>query len=128
MLTFGDLIKFYEFYYTSYSSAPVSTPVINLVKSLRNGAAHNNCILYNLSHGTSSAPIEISNVIKSKTSINANQRQKKLSCRPMLEFTSLLYAYEQLVSGKVKYHRIKELKLLFFIRMTEKNIFLLIMN
>ncbi|MFR6456113.1 MAG: Abi family protein [Roseburia faecis] len=53
MLTFGDFIKFYEFYYSSRSYPKLSTPVINLVKSLRNGAAHNNCILADLAHGTS---------------------------------------------------------------------------
>ena len=48
MLTFGDFIKFYEFYYSYRNFPKLSTPVINLVKSLRNGAAHNNCILADL--------------------------------------------------------------------------------
>lgn len=91
MLTFGDFIKFYEFYYSSGNFPKLSTPVINLVKSLRNGAAHNNCILADLAHGTSRAPSEISQEIAKISSINSNQRQKKLSCRPMLEFTCLLY-------------------------------------
>ena len=38
----------------------------------------------------------------------------------MLEFTSLLYVYKSVVSDKVKYHRIKELKNLFYKRMPEK--------
>ena len=38
----------------------------------------------------------------------------------MLEFTGLLYVYKLVVSDKVKYHRIKELKALFFERMPEK--------
>lgn len=63
MLTFGDFIKFYEFYYSSRDFPTLSTPVINLVKSLRNGTAHNNCILSNLAHGTSKAPSEISQEI-----------------------------------------------------------------
>ena len=48
---------------------------------------------------------------------------KKLSCRPMLEFTCLLYVYKLVVSDKVKHHRIKELKYLFFNRMPEKKSF-----
>ena len=91
MLTFGDFIKFYEFYYSFRSFPKLSTPVINLVKSLRNGAAHNNCILADFAHGASRAPQEISQEISKIISINSNQRQKKLSCRPMLEFTCLLY-------------------------------------
>ena len=120
MLTFGDFIKFYEFYYSTRNFPKLSTPIINLVKSLRNGAAHNNCILADLAHGTSRAPSEISQEIAKISSINLNQRQKKLSCRPMLEFTCLLYVYKLIVSDKVKYHRIKELKELFFKRMPEK--------
>ena len=123
MLTFGDFIKFYEFYYSTRNFSKLSTPVINLVKSLRNGAAHNNCILADLAHGTSKAPREISQAISKIPSINSNQRQKKLSCRPMLEFTCLLYVYKIVVSEKVKYHRIKELKDLFFKRIPEKKNF-----
>jgi len=91
--------------------------------SLRNGAAHNNCILTDLAHGTSRAPQEISQEISKIISINSNQRQKKLSCRPMLEFTCLLYVYKLVVSDKVRHHRIKELKYLFFNRMPEKKSF-----
>lgn len=123
MLTFGDFIKFYEFYYGSNTLPKISTSIINLVKSLRNGAAHNNCILADLAHGTSSAPREISQEIAKIKSINTNQRRKKLSCRPMLEFTCLLYVYKMVVSDKVKYHRISELKHLFFNRMLEKKNF-----
>ena len=123
ILTFGDFIRFYEFYYSSRKFPKLSTPVINLVKSLRNGAAHNNCILADLEHGTSNAPSEISQEIAKIKSINKNQRKKKLSCRPMLEFTCLLYVYKLVVSDKVKYHRIKELKDLFFTRIPEKKVF-----
>ena len=63
MLTFGDFIKFYQFYYSTRSYSKISFPVINLVKSLRNGAAHNNCILADLAHGTSRPPAEISQAI-----------------------------------------------------------------
>lgn len=120
LLTFGDFIKFYGFYYSSRNYFPISISIINLVKSLRNGVAHNNCILADLAHGTSRAPKEISQVIAKIKTINSNQRQKKLSCRPMLEFTCLLYVYKIVVSDKVRYHRIEELKKLFFERMVQK--------
>lgn len=123
MLTFGDFIRFYEFYYSPRNFFKISRPVINLVKSLRNGVAHNNCILANLAHGSSRAPREISQEISKISSINSNQRRKKLSCRPMLEFTCLLYVYKLVVSDKVKYHRVTELKNLFFKRIPEKKNF-----
>lgn len=120
MLTFGDFIKFYDFYYSTRSYYKISSPVINLVKSLRNGAAHNNCILADLAHGTSHPPAEISQTIAKITSINPSQRKKKLSCRPMLEFAALLYTYNLIVSDKVKHYRTLELKDLFFNRMLQK--------
>ena len=125
MLTFGDFIKFYEFYYSTRSYSKISFPVINLVKSLRNGAAHNNCILADLAHGTSRPPAEISQAIAKIASINTTQRQKKLSCRPMLEFIALLYTYNLIVSDKVKHHRTLELEDLFFNRMLQKGGFFL---
>ena len=123
LLTFGDFIRFYEFYYSSRNLPKLATPVINLVKSLRNGAAHNNCILSDLAHGTSRPPRIISQEISQISSINSNQRKKKLSCRPMLEFVCLLYTYKLIVSDKVKHHRIIEIKDLFFKRMLEKKYF-----
>ena len=120
LLTFGDFIKFYEFYYSTRVYSQISSPVINLVKSLRNGAAHNNCILADLTHGTSCPPAEISQTIAKIPSITTWQRQKKLSCRPMLEFTALLYTYNLIVSDKVKHYRTLELKKLFFSRMVQK--------
>ena len=80
MLTFGDFIRFYEFYYFTRTYTKIS-------------------------------------------SINKNQRQKKLSCRPMLEFVALLYTYNSIVSDKVKYHRTQELKDLFYNRIAEKKEF-----
>ena len=123
MLTFGDFIRFYEFYYSTRTYTKISSPIINLVKSLRNGVAHNNCILADLAHGTSRAPAEISQTIAKIPSISPKQRHKKLSCRPMLEFIALLYTYNLIVSNKVKYHRTRELKNLFYNRMAEKKAF-----
>lgn len=123
LLTFGDFIKFYEFYYSTRTYTKIPTSVINLVKSLRNGTAHNNCILSDLAHGTSRAPREITQEIAKISTIGQKQRQKKLSCRPMLEFTCLLYVYKLVASDKVKYHRVLELKNLFFNRMPQNKEF-----
>lgn len=117
-LTFGEFTRLYSYYYGS--AALISPAILGLVRSLRNGAAHNNCILANLSHGTSHPPREIKDYVKGMPSITTSQRQKKLSCRPMLEFVALLYTYEKVVTQKVKRHRTDEVKWLFFDRMVEK--------
>ena len=117
LLTFGDFIKFYKFYYENRPFQKIPAYIINLVKSLRNGVAHNNCVLADLSHNTSNAPLQLQKEVAKIYSINENQRRKKLSCRPMLEFVALLYVYNQVVSAQVRYNRTKEVNDLFFSRM-----------
>lgn len=102
LLSFGDFIHFYEYYYGLKGSIPVDISMINLVKSLRNGCAHNNCIIADLNPGSSTAPAAIYRIIKKMSDINKNQRQKKLSCRAVLEFVSMLCVYDMVVSEKVK--------------------------
>lgn len=123
LLTFGDFIRFYEYYYATRGSQPISTAMINLVKSLRNGCAHNNCIIADLNPGGSIPPSEISRNIKTMPDINKNQRQKKLSCRVILEFVCMLHVYKQVVSVRVRNKRITELKELFAGRIIENNTF-----
>lgn len=43
----------------------------------------------------------------------------------MLEFVTMLYVYNEIVTEKVKYHHLKELKDLFYGRMIEKKEFFL---
>lgn len=121
VLTFGEFLRLYDFYYRN--TAAVSGAILGLVRCLRNGSAHNNCLLANLSHGTSKPPREIKNYVKKMGAISTSQRQKKLSCRPMLEFVALIYTYELVVTPKVKLHRSEELYKLFFERMLEKKDF-----
>lgn len=66
----GCFIRLYEHYYTTKGNQPISTAMINLVKSLRNGCAHNNCIIVNLNPGGPIAPAEIMGAIKTMTNIN----------------------------------------------------------
>ncbi len=120
LLSFGDFIYLYRYYYGAEKELTITPALLNLVKSLRNAAAHNNCIISNLRHGASAPPREIRDAVKKIPSITTSQRQKKLSCRPMLEFVSLLYVYSQIVDGKVRIHRVEELKDLFFDRIPQK--------
>ena len=80
----------------------------------------NTCIIADLNPGSSTAPAAIYRKIKKMPDINKNQRQKKLSCRAVLEFVSMLCVYDMVVSEKVKKHRINELKQLFDVRIREK--------
>ena len=48
---------------------------------------------------------------------------QEMSSRVVMEFVSMLYVYNSVVSEKVKYHRIQELKLFWNGRMIEKKAF-----
>ncbi len=121
LLTFGDFIGLYEFFYEAKGTPGLSHPVLNLVKSLRNAAAHNNSILANLQQKTHfGAPKEIKNAMQSIRPKFKGQSKEKLRCSPMLELVALFYVYARVVSGDVKRHRIEEVRELFFNRMTEK--------
>lgn len=123
LLSFGDFIKFYEFYYDKVSKSHISIKICNLVKSLRNGCAHNNCIICDLSHGTSNAPLIIKSAVARINGLRKNTRDKKLSSRPILEFTCVLYMYNQVVSKQIKEHRVIELKGLFHERMRRNEMY-----
>ena len=117
LITFGDLIYFYTFFCEQMEISPIiSKSLLHLVKNLRNGCAHNNCILANLSAETSKTPPEISRAV-SGIKIAKDQRRKKLTCRPVLEFVTLLYVYDKLVSKKVKQKGFEKLYKLFTNRM-----------
>lgn len=121
LLSYGEFIRFYNFYYRK--SAPVSSNLLQLVRSLRNATAHNNCMIANLNRNTSKPPAEIKVAVQQIGGISKSQRQKSLSARPMLEFVTMLYVYNEIVTEKVKYHHLKELKELFYVRMLEKKAF-----
>lgn len=125
VLTFGDFLRLYEFYYGEASSGMIYVPVLNLVKSLRNGTAHNNCLLANLSHGASQPPKQITDAVKHLSGITTSQRKKKLSTQPMLEFTALIYVYSCTVTEKIKSNRKREVEWLFFTRMPQSKEFFL---
>lgn len=117
LVTFGDFLRFYDFYYDSRKMKKIDFSILSLVRNLRNGCAHNNCILSDLKHGTSHPPMKIKTRIAQIPTLTKNQRQKKLSCRPMLEFVCLLYVYNLVVSEEIKKYRMGELEDLFFFRM-----------
>lgn len=121
LLAYGEFIKLYKLYYGL--NAPVGTNLLQLVRSLRNGTAHNNCIIANLQRETSRAPAEVKDAVRMIDSITKTQKQKNLSSRPMLEFATLLYVFNKVVSPSVKQNHKKELKELFEGRMLEKKEF-----
>ena len=120
LLSFGSIINFYLYYYESRDKPHIKRSLLNLVRSLRNAAAHNNCIIYDLNKKTSSPPSDISQYVSKIDTISKDGRKKSLTSRVILEFVTLMYIYDKCVHGKVKKHRLRELNELINNRMTLK--------
>lgn len=120
-LTFGDLLEFFSFYCNSrHLKLPAAWSTLNLVRSLRNGASHDVCLLCYLPSNTNIPSREIMCSVKNITSITTSQRQKKLSSRTIHEFAALLFLYDRVVVGDVRKFRSKELHSLFFDRIPRR--------
>lgn len=120
LISFGSIINFYLDYYSGNNLPHIPKKILNLVRSLRNAAAHNNCILFDLNPGTTVAPQEITEFVKGVEGITKSKRRKRLSSRAVLEYIALIYVYDRIVTGKVKKYRLEELDLLINNRMVEK--------
>ena len=111
LLQFGDFLNFYVYYYSRHNVKCIEKTILNLVKSLRNACAHNNCVLHDLHKGNSTgAPTNISKYVSRMKNIGKQERQQKLSTQFLLEFVGLLYVYDKVVSPDVKKFTYLELK------------------
>lgn len=115
LITFGDLIRFYEFYQNSYpSEIRITRATLNLVKSVRNVTAHNISILQNMSDETGGIPAELAEAV---SRVIVGKGRKKLGKRINLEFASMLYAYSAIVSSNLQRQSVMDLCSLFMVRM-----------
>jgi len=117
-LTFGDFIRFYEFYYKVMKiKMPINISVLKILKNLRNACAHNNCLIADLQTNSTFIPTELGIFVSNIKTIRKKQRQKKLSCLAMLEFVSTIYALKTISTKTIVSKHRKVLKSLFTKRM-----------
>ena len=111
ILAFKDFLRFLAFYDKKYPGRiAFNNRLLNTVRSLRNACAHNNCILMSMRPGTTQPNSMVSQYVSHIPSVKKEERQKKLSCRPLYEIVSLLMEYTVLVSDDVRTHRLLQLK------------------
>ncbi|CAB1241432.1 Abi family protein [Ruminococcaceae bacterium BL-4] len=112
IISFGNLIKFYDFYNEAYSQNKLKKDILNPIRSLRNACAHNNCLLNCMKprRTKTNPPSIISQYVASIPGVLKEERNKKLTCRPIFETVCLLYVYTKIVSKNVRKARINELK------------------
>ena len=120
IITFGELVNFYEFYTKEYGLREESKDVYILrdIVKLRNAVAHNSCILSDLGNKNNNYPIsyKIINFLEF-CDVGKEMRIKKLSNSRIKQITYTLYMFNKIVtSDGIKENVINEINDLFYNR------------
>jgi abortive infection bacteriophage resistance protein len=126
IISFGDLLRFVEYVSNKINwTLPVDIKTLDRVRQIRNAAAHNNCIINDLTPnyktGTKvpecNEPVYITQFVRS-AGVAKPTMQKKLSNRRFSQIIHLLYAFDVIVtSSNSRQLRFTELKNLVNTRM-----------
>lgn len=126
IISFGDLLRFVEYVTKKIGwMLPVDIQALDRVRQIRNAAAHNNCIINDLSavydngKPDCNEPVHITRFVR-QSGVSKPAMQKKLSNRRLSQIIHLLYAYDMVVkSSNSRQARLSELKTLFNTRMIQ---------
>lgn len=123
IITFGELISFYNFYTKEYNLISENKDIFILrdILKLRNAVAHNCCILTSLDTKNNHFPpaYRIIQFLKS-CDIHKEMRTNKLSNSRIRQITYTLYMFNKIVTSEgVKNNVIEELNNLFYNRITQ---------
>ena len=114
VMSFGDFMNLYKLYYTKYPSKNDMSLFLWSVRSLRNAAAHNNCLLNGLkrSEGVKIKPnLVVLNRVSKISGIGRESRKAKMTIPVIHDFVVTLHLFNQVISSeKVKIVSMKELK------------------
>lgn len=125
VLSLGDFIKLYELFYREYPEAAqgeIFTYPLRSIKSIRNAAAHSNCLLNTLKKpysGSVAQNRKISSYVSKIDGISSRVRTNKMSNQVIHDFVTMLYVFDKIVeSDGVRKHTLAELHQLVNVRMT----------
>ena len=114
VMSFGDFINLYRFYYDKYPSANSMSNFLWSARIMRNAAAHNNCLLNSLKTPYTrriSLNWEVNTYISKILGIEKDSRTKKMSNPVVHDFVVMLHLFYRIVGSKqVKLHTMGELK------------------
>ncbi len=114
IVSFGTLISFYRFCGIRYNDKMMEKNhfILKMCKSVRNAAAHSNCIINDLNAYTTSLKTShyVMQSLANITSISKTTRTKKMSNGRMQQIITLLYMHKELIpSDGVKKDAAKKL-------------------
>lgn len=120
LLSFGDFIKLYTFYYEKYDRFPDYSRYLGSIKYLRNASAHSNCLIHSLKKQPGFSKTKQVMHALSRASdklINARTREHKMSVPVIHDFVTLLLVYCDLLdtphNKKMRERRLEEIRRFF---------------
>ncbi len=120
IITFGELVNFYDFYTNEYKLKDENKDVYILrdIVKLRNAVAHNNCILSELNMKKNKYPPSYKIIqFLNNCDIGKDTRSKKLSNSRIRQISYTLYMFNEIVtSDGIKNNVKKDINELFFDR------------
>ena len=120
IITFGELVNFYDFYTNEYKLKDENKDVyiLRYIVKLRNAVAHNNCILSELNMKKNKYPPSYKIIqFLNNCNIGKDTRSKKLSNSRIRQITYTLYMFNEIVtSDGIKNNVKKDINELFFDR------------
>lgn len=102
MLTFGEFLLFYKYYFSVYEK---EKPMLNFlfpVKCLRNAAAHNNCLLNNLKQSKDydfSFKKDLNTKVSKIEGIGRVTRTKKMKIPVIHDFAAIMFVFNDVVKS-----------------------------
>lgn len=103
ILSFGDFINLYDLFYETFPEAKsglLFTYPMRSIKNLRNAAAHNNCILNQLTRAKREDVRENKKVISFVANIKTIGKKQRMNCMSMQvvhDFVTMLYVIDKAV-------------------------------
>ncbi len=126
IISFGDFIKLYEFYYKKYPKKESMINFLTSVKHMRNASSHNNCLLNSINqpYKVIRKTKNLNTILSKIKTIKTKQRKEKLKNPLIHDFLTCVYAYYHYSeNSSLKYDTFDELKNLIDARFTKNKEF-----
>lgn len=110
ILSFGDLIAFYEFYMKRKKQTSSYSNLFRYVRFIRNASAHNNCMLNQLSvFGFRIEPSKkVFQFVRNNMHLSIDRCNKLLAIPVLHDFAASVFVYKNLIKSENAYKRTKE--------------------
>lgn len=121
LLSFGDFIDFYNSYYAKNNTTNAFKPLLRPIKFLRNAAAHNNCLINNLSvkDETFTPTDSLNTRIGKIPGIQPKALHRNMGNKIIHDFVALIVVYNEVASPNARVLVMERLATLFNERISQ---------